>query len=418
MSLQSGFAITIDDVEIRRHLRQLGEPITLFGEGPADRRIRLKDLIAIHGNDVVDRKKEDDREVVKQEKDQSETTWYHEGPESLKIARLWLAYYSLPRAKQRLSDVKIEMETPESTRTAKRQEMVKQMRNMNIMCSQVGDGRPVSFCQFSPNGNFLATASWSGLCKLWNVPDCSLFRSLRGHKCSVGAIVFHPQSTLSLESSELNMASCSMDGAVKLWNLESEEPIADMEGHAPHRVSKVEFHPSGRFLATCVFDNSWRLWDLQQGVEVLHQEGHSKPVYNIAFNIDGSVAVTGGMDSFGRVWDLRTGRCIMFMEGHLKGILGIDISPNAYHIVTGSEDNTCKIWDLRKRSCIYTIPAHTNLVSSVKFEKSSGQFIVSSSYDGTAKIWASNTWQPLKTLSGHDGKVNTKIFFNELVKSC
>ncbi|KZS06618.1 U4/U6 small nuclear ribonucleoprotein Prp4 [Daphnia magna] len=405
MSLQSGFAITIDDVEIRRHLRQLGEPITLFGEGPADRRIRLKDLIAIHGNDVVDRKKEDDREVVKQEKDQSETTWYHEGPESLKIARLWLAYYSLPRAKQRLSDVKIEMETPESTRTAKRQEMVKQMRNMNIMCSQVGDGRPVSFCQFSPNGNFLATASWSGLCKLWNVPDCSLFRSLRGHKCSVGAIVFHPQSTLSLESSELNMASCSMDGAVKLWNLESEEPIADMEGHAPHRVSKVEFHPSGRFLATCVFDNSWRLWDLQQGVEVLHQEGHSKPVYNIAFNIDGSVAVTGGMDSFGRVWDLRTGRCIMFMEGHLKGILGIDISPNAYHIVTGSEDNTCKIWDLRKRSCIYTIPAHTNLVSSVKFEKSSGQFIVSSSYDGTAKIWASNTWQPLKTLSGHDGKV-------------
>lgn len=84
-----------------------------------------------------------------------------------------------------------------------------------------------------------------------------------------------------------------MDGSVKLWNLESEEPIADMEGHAPHRVSKVEFHPSGRFLATCVFDHSWRLWDLDQGVEVLHQEGHSKPVYNIAFHCDGSVAVTG-----------------------------------------------------------------------------------------------------------------------------
>lgn len=211
------------------------------------------------------------------------------------------------------------------------------------------------------------------------------------------------------------MASCSMDGTVKLWNLESEDPIADVEGHAPNRVSKVEFHPSGRFLATCVYDHSWRLWDLEQAVEVLHQEGHSKPVHNIAFHCDGSVAVTGsvifyicitiflifnlthkpvfltfcrGMDSFARVWDLRTGRCIMFMEGHLKGVLGIDISPNGYHIVTGSEDNTCKIWDLRKRSCIYTIPAHTNLVSSVKFEKSSGQYIVSSSYDSTAKVFA------------------------------
>ena len=92
------------------------------------------------------------------------------------------------------------------------------------------------------------------------------------------------------------------------------------------------------------------------------------------------------MDSFGRVWDLRTGRCIMFMEGHLKGILSVDVSPNGYHIATGSEDNSCKIWDLRKRCCIYTIPAHTNLVSGVKFERNSGQYLVSSSYDGTAKV--------------------------------
>lgn len=398
-------AITTDDGEIRRYLRQFGEPVTFFGEGPADRRSRLKELLSYYGTDAIDKKKEEEKEAAKQEKDSAETTWYHEGPESLRSARTWLAHFSLPRAQQRLLKAKAELEVPESTRTAKRQEMVRHMRSMNIMGSQVGDARPISHCEFSPNGSLLATGSWSGLCKLWNVPDCTPVHNLVGHNCNVGSIVFHPKSTLSLEPSELNLASCSMDGAVKLWNLESKEPIADMEGHAPHRVSKVQFHPSGRFLATCVFDKSWRLWDLEQGVEVLHQEGHSKPVYCIAFHIDGSVAVTGGMDSFGRVWDLRTGRCIMFMEGHLKGIMGVDLSPNGYDIVTGSQDNTCKIWDLRQRCCVYTIPAHENLVSGVKFEGGSGQYIVSSSYDGTAKIWASKTWQPLKTLSGHDGKV-------------
>ena len=120
MATTTGFAITIDDGEIRKHLRHLGEPITLFGEGPADRRNRLKELLTVHGHDLIDRKKEDEKESLKVEKDQTETTWYHEGPESLKIARLWLAYYSLPRAKQRLSNVKLECETPESTRTAKR----------------------------------------------------------------------------------------------------------------------------------------------------------------------------------------------------------------------------------------------------------------------------------------------------------
>jgi WD40 repeat protein len=59
----------------------------------------------------------------------------------------------------------------------------------------------------------------------------------------------------------------------------------------------------------------------------------------------------------------------MFMEGHLKSVLGIDFSPNGYHIATGSEDNTIKIWDLRHRNCVYTIPAHTNLVSKVKFQR-------------------------------------------------
>lgn len=95
----------------------------------------------------------------------------------------------------------------------------------------------------------------------------------------------------------------------------------------------------------------------------------------------------------------------MFMEGHLKSILGIDFSPNGYHIATASEDNTCKIWDLRKRSCIYTIPAHTNLLSDVKYQRGEGQYLVTSSYDNTAKIWSNKTWQPLKTLPGHDGKV-------------
>ena len=38
-----------------------------------------------------------------------------------------------------------------------------------------------------------------------------------------------------------------------------------------------------------------------------------------------------------------------------------------YRIATGSEDQKMMIWDLRKRQTVYTIPAHTNLISHVKF---------------------------------------------------
>ena len=74
------------------------------------------------------------------------------------------------------------------------------------------------------------------------------------------------------------------DGSVKLWNMESDLPVANLEGH-DERVSRCAYHPSGRFLGTCVYDNSWRLWDLETTEEVLHQEGHSKAVHCIAFQV-------------------------------------------------------------------------------------------------------------------------------------
>lgn len=92
------------------------------------------------------------------------------------------------------------------------------MQALTIYCSQIGDTRPISFCQFSPNSKVLATASWSGLCKLWSVPDCTLLRTLKGHTCNVGCIVFHPKATITEEvvgertGQTCILASCASDG--------------------------------------------------------------------------------------------------------------------------------------------------------------------------------------------------------------
>lgn len=397
--------VSTDDAAVKAKLRELGHPICLFGEGPAQRRERLRDLLSVFEQFLPGYAKElqldVEEEEVEEEVHKAAEVWYHEGSESLKVSRLHIAEYSLRRADERLETLRKNADNSESDLAVKTQELHRKSRALVNFCSQIGDSRPLSYCEFAPNGKLLATASWSGLCKLWSVPDGNEVRVLKGHSERVGAIVFHPQATVDLEENVLNMVSCDTNGNVEMWNLVDDSPIGNIEGHE-HRVSSIAFHPSGRFLGTTCFDKSWRLWDMEQQEEVLHQEGHSKEVYKICFQNDGALAATGGFDARGLIWDLRTGRNIMTLDGHLSKVLALDFSPNCFQISTGSEDQQCKVWDLRKQQCIYTIPAHTNLVSHLKFCSNS---LLTASFDGVAKIWAVPTYTPLKTLSGHEQKV-------------
>jgi U4/U6 small nuclear ribonucleoprotein PRP4 len=124
----------------------------------------------------------------------------------------------------------------------------------------------------------------------------------------------------------------------------------------------------------------------------------------------------------GRVWDLRTGRSIMLLRGHTQSVVSMDFSPNCYEIATGSADNSIRIHDIRKlKQNLHLIPAHTNLVSSVKYCKPGSllddisaksryfaDYLVSSSFDGSVKVFSIGDYKPLKILK--TGGANEKLF--------
>lgn len=56
--------------------------------------------------------------------------------------------------------------------------------------------------RFSPNSQILATGSWSGGVKLWNVPNCTPLRSLRG-KSPVIILGHQLQAGIRMKTDEL-----------------------------------------------------------------------------------------------------------------------------------------------------------------------------------------------------------------------
>lgn len=205
----------------------------------------------------------------------------------------------------------------------------------------------------------------------------------------------------------------------------------------------MAFHPSGNYAASASFDGTWRLWSLNSPSpsSILMQEGHSREVYTVDFHPDGSLLGSGGLDALGRLWDLRTGRAAMVLDGHAREVLALDFHPmSGHHVVTASGDDTVKVWDMRALKSIYTIPAHTSSVADVRFFRggsavggarvngagkeedmdtshdvadsssqpqlsASGLYLCTAGYDGLVKVWSSDDWQLLRTLSGDNGKV-------------
>ncbi|KAH7926028.1 WD40 repeat-like protein [Leucogyrophana mollusca] len=434
-------AVPTEDNRVKARLREIGEPITLFGERQADRRDRLiyvlSQINAARGDDVqMDEESSDESEDEQEE-------FYTEGSLELLAARRRLAEYSLPRAQKRVAQQRIDSKMPLGRIIDLRKKVFAEVKRYSNLGSQIGDERPISQVRFAPNSKILATGSWSGTVKLWNVPACTTIRTLRGHGDRVGGVAWHPQATLSQGEELVNLASGAGDMCVNLWSLNSDAPLSVMKGHAD-RICRVAFHPSGDYVASASFDTTWRLWDVNTSKELLLQEGHSKEVYSVEFQDDGALVASGGLDAIGRVWDLRTGRTAMVLDGHVQAIFAISFSPNGYQIATGAGDDTIRIWDMRSLKALYTIPAHLSNVSDVRFFRSdalppskpvtadvtmngvnedpdknhddaasdleewkyrSGLYLASSGYDGFVKLWSADDWQLQRTLTTDSGKV-------------
>ncbi|KAJ9362399.1 hypothetical protein DTO027B9_76 [Paecilomyces variotii] len=445
----AAIAVPTDDNRVRARLRELGEPITLFGEGPGDRRDRLRELLT----DLADRQEEGDvemrsvtAEAEEMEKGDEQEEFYTEGTDALLETRKDIARFSLPRSKARVARQREESTIPLRTHIKHRKAIKEKLQGFDLYGSQIAGERPVSITRFSPDGQTIAAGNWAGGIRLLSVPNLEEKAHFRGHNDRVGGLSWFPGATLpgsNVSESSVNLVSGGGEGNVALWSLDKSQPLATMEGHSG-RVCRVEFHPSGRYVASASYDTTWRLWDVETTTELLLQEGHSREVYTVAFNNDGSLLASGGLDSIGRIWDLRTGRTVMILEGHVREIFGLDWGVDGYRVLSGSGDGWIKCWDLRQVRNIGGLGAHKSIVSDLRWykgtessdsylpsaaangamdidspapptieekrqatpqPKKSGTFFVSSGFDKNINIFSADDWSLVKTLSGHSGNV-------------
>jgi WD40 repeat protein len=185
--------------------------------------------------------------------------------------------------------------------------------------------------------------------------------------------------------------------------------------------SSVAISPDGRqALATNAEDNTVSVWDLPQDTEPgqtelgparlwLDLKAQGGSAWSAVFSPDGQQVLTvGGNDA--RLWDVQAAHELKTFSPH-GPVASADFSPDGQWIVTGSWDGSAKIWDATTGRAVRKLAGeHRGPIHCAVFSPRDGNQVLTAGDDGTAKLWDASTGKVLRTFAGHQGRVRRAAF--------
>jgi len=210
-----------------------------------------------------------------------------------------------------------------------------------------GHSGPIFSLAFSPDSNFLLSASEDSTIRLWSMETRTNLVCYKAHTCAVWDVDFSPLGYY--------FASASHDRTARLWSTDHIFPLRVFAGHLSD-VDCVKFHPNCNYLATGSSDNSVRLWELKSGECVRLFTAHSGAIYALAFSPDGRFLASAGEDGNINIWDLPSGKRVKCLTGHHSTIWSLSFSQEGTLLASGSADMSVKLWEIDKAALLYTKP--------------------------------------------------------------
>jgi WD40 repeat protein/transcriptional regulator with XRE-family HTH domain len=249
----------------------------------------------------------------------------------------------------------------------------------------------------SPDEHTLASGSVDGSVKLWDVESGALLCS-GWHTQGTTCLAFSPDGSL--------LASGGSDATVRLWGASLGTPVEDIPHPGP--VFALAWSPDGRLLASGDFAGTTRLWQMQQtGPTRLWQtlSGHTNMVRGLAFAPDGSILASASWDSTVKLWQLESLRCLETLVGHTERVQALAWSPDGRTLASGSYDHTIRLWDGELGHSRAVLHGHSAIVYGLAFTPES-RHLLSGSDDGTLRLWEVERGQCVRVMQGSVASLN------------
>lgn len=229
------------------------------------------------------------------------------------------------------------------------------------------------------------------------------------------------------------LISCSRDGTVKIWELQSgycSKTLSDV--HDGEWVKRIAVSYDGSLMATCSVDKTLKVWDIKNDFdEVGCYRGHDHVVEDIVFsnpntddillgkdpndddsnedsdddsddeNGGGIMNGSGGSkkqkpprfiasasrDKLIIIWNIKSGDRLMSLQGHENWVRSLVFHPCGRFLISCADDKSIRMWDLNKKRIFQKIDnCHNGFISSVDWHPTAS-LLASVSTSKDVKIW-------------------------------